>query len=509
MPPAVLTPRSAATLSDASFNGAGVHDFANLPTARPEAPDPNDIRRYNFGVEAQTIPLNAIQRDGKIRPERFIGRQKDTEHETIYYLSGADYDRVYQAYHKNTPAEHGVAPTINDSFFAKDRHVSIIRLPNRPQNKSVIGADGGVYLSPEEKRYLDGLAAHAHSHARGHGEYKAYYEFYRRTDPNIRATGEAALLTPQDINNKVAVHLLELRRTEKLSEHEFDQILGDMKQAVGEDGVLTSLLYAADHEADQAEINRVEGLISSEDSANVSNNTVRGPSRKAAERRRTAANEERVEQAKEVRFDNASVETQKARITPLLELESVRQEIIDNSPIPLLSSSLMLDRRQKKYVQLSATEHDRQFTLADGRVITGTLEVRYHTRTQERDPELPGYRATLRHAGRSYELTDISVIKAGQRPPDGEVNYVVVGKNGPVMYLDGQRCSGWRTPDMLVTADGKVFTRQGVARSASGQDYRVVSNASGVRIREEDSTYLKGKWHIPFIPTATDLAGHD
>lgn len=509
MPPAVLVPRPAASQSDASSTGGVVQDFTSLPTLRPEAPHPENIHRYNFGVEAQTIPLPALQRDGKAKPERFIGRQKDTEHETIYYLSGADYDRVYRAYHKTASTESGGLSVVNDSFYAHDRHVSIIRLPDRPHGKSVLGADGGVYLSREEKRYLDGLAAREHTRARGHSEYQAYYNFHRRVDPNIPGISDSPALTPQEINNKVAAHIFELRRTEKISEQEFERVMHEMRHIVGEDSFLSSLLYVANRVMTDTEKDRVESLMFSEHEPITLQSTPKGPSLKAAERRRQASTDDRVEQATKVGFDRFPLETQADRISPLLERESVRKEIADNSPIPLLHSPLSLDLRARGYAHISAVEKNRKFTLVDGTAIAGRLEVRYHSRTQEIDPELPGYRVTLEYAGKSYELADVPVIRTGAIHPPGDVNYVVLRKKGPAMYWNGRPLRGDHAPDMLVTQDGKVFTRQEFRLTKQNKRVGVVANEKGEEIHWKDSHRLKGRWHIPFIPTAMDIVGRD
>jgi hypothetical protein len=85
--------------------------------------------------------------------------------------------------------------------------------------------------------------------------------------------------------------------------------------------------------------------------------------------------------------------------------------------------------------------------------------------------------------------------------------YVVVSKGKPQMCYRGNILKGDNAPDMLVTHQGEVFTRQSTAQTREGKDIQVVANVKGLSIAPKSSEYLKGAWHIPHIPTAMDVVG--
>jgi hypothetical protein len=75
------------------------------------------------------------------------------------------------------------------------------------------------------------------------------------------------------------------------------------------------------------------------------------------------------------------------------------------------------------------------------------------------------------------------------------------------MYFQGRPLQGNNAPDMLVTNDGHVFTRQTTIQTSQGKPIQAVANSSGVSIQANASESLKDAWHIPHIPTAMDIAG--
>jgi len=99
------------------------------------------------------------------------------------------------------------------------------------------------------------------------------------------------------------------------------------------------------------------------------------------------------------------------------------------------------------------------------------------------------------------------VIAAGTTPPAGGGAYVVVTNGSPQMYLAGRPLQGNNAPDMLVTSDGHVFTRQTTSQTREGKPIQVVANSSGSPIQANASELLKDAWHIPHIPTAMDIVG--
>jgi hypothetical protein len=228
---------------------------------------------------------------------------------------------------------------------------------------------------------------------------------------------------------------------------------------------------------------------------------------KAESRQRHALAEDRLETARKLDFDKQTIETQSERLAPLLKRESTLQEIAEHSPIALGSTSKFTpDSEKRRYAQATVTEKNRQLTLTDGTTIVTDLTVRFHSRTQDKQPELPGYRATIRHNNAQYELTQVPVIKDGMERPDSGA-YVIVTNGSPEMYFGGQRLKGNSAPDMLVTSDGHVFTRQTTSQTREGKPIQVVANSNGVPIQANASESLKDAWHIPHIPTAMDIAG--
>jgi CHASE3 domain sensor protein len=487
-----------------------VQNFTNLPTSRPKTPTPQELKRYSFGVEAQTIPLDAVGKDGKITPQRFLGVQKDTREGTIYYLSSADYDRVHKAYHPDARAAQAEPGSFNDSFFIQGRQITVVRLPDRGPGTTAIQKDGSLLLSPDEKRYIDALSLHEHKHALGHGEYQAYYDFYRRNDPNQRRTKDTdqpPALTNQEINDRVAKHLFEAHREGSLSDKEAVQILHEMRASTTENTFYTSLINASSSDRDSQQIDRLLKLMES----SPANIQVTPPDfrqlAKAESRQRHALAEDRLETARKLDFDKQTIETQSERLAPLLKRESTLQEIAEHSPIALGSTSKFTpDSEKRRYAQATVTEKNRQLTLTDGTTIVTDLTVRFHSRTQDKQPELPGYRATIRHNNAQYELTQVPVIKDGMERPDSGA-YVIVTNGSPEMYFGGQRLKGNSAPDMLVTSDGHVFTRQTTSQTREGKPIQVVANSNGVPIQANASESLKDAWHIPHIPTAMDIAG--
>jgi hypothetical protein len=488
-----------------------VQNFTNLPTSRPKTPTPQDLKKYSFGVEAQTIPLDAVGKDGKITQQRFLGVQKDTREGTIYYLSSADYDRVHKAYHPDARAAQAEPGSLNDSFFIKGRQIAVVRLPDRGPGTTAIQKDGSLLLSPDEKRYIDALSLHEHKHARGHGEYQAYYDFYRRNDPNHRRTkapDQPPALTHQETNDLVAKHIFEAHRAGSLSDNEMVKILHEMRASTTEDTFYTSLFNASSSDRDSQQIDRLLKLMESS-SANVQ---VTPPNfrqlERAESRQRHALAEDRLRNAAAHGLHNETIETQNERVAPLLKRESTLREIAKHSPIELLPTSQFTpDTQARRYAQATVTEKNRQLTLTDGTTISADLIVRFHSRTQDKQPELPGYRATIRHNNAQYELTKVPVITAGTtRPTDGSA-YVVVTNGSPQMYFQGRRLEGNNAPDMLVTSDGHVFTRQTMTQTREGKPIQAVANLNGVPIHANASESLKDAWHIPHIPTAMDIAG--
>ena len=484
-----------------------VQNFTNLPTSRPKTPTPQELKKYSLGVEAQTIPLDAVGKDGKIASKPFLGLQKDTPEGTIYYLSPADYDKVHKAYHRAPLADHG---SLNDSFFIEGRQIIVVRLPDRGPGATPIQKDGSVLLSREEKRYMDALSLHEHKHALGHGEYQAYYDFYRRNDPNQRHTKDTAqppALTNQEINDRVAKHLFEAHRAGSLSDKEAVQILHEMRASTTEDTFYKSLINAGSSGRDSQQIDRLLNLMESS-SANIE---VTPPDfrqlAKAESRQRQALAEDRLETARKLDFDKQTIETKSERLAPLLKRESTLRELAKHSPIALGSTSKFTpDSEKRRYAQATVTEKNRQLTLTDGTTIVTDLTVRFHSRTQDKQPELPGYRATIRHNNAQYELTQVPVIKDGMERPDSGA-YVIVTNGSPEMYFGGKRLKGNSAPDMLVTSDGHVFTRQTTSQTREGKPIQVVANSNGVPIQANASESLKDAWHIPHIPTAMDIAG--
>jgi CHASE3 domain sensor protein len=488
-----------------------VQNFTNLPSSRPNAPTPQELKRYSFGVEAQTIPLDTVGRDGKISQQRFLGVQKDTREGTIYYLSSADYDKVHKAYHPEARAAQAESGSLNDSFFIKGRQITVVRLPDRGPGTTAIQRDGSLLLSPDEKRYIDALSLHEHKHALGHGEYQAYYDFYRRNDPNQRRTGDTdqpKALSHQETNDLVAKHIFEAHRAGSLSDKETVQILHEMRASTTEDTFYKSLFNASSSDRDSQQIDRLLKLMESS-SANVQ---VTPPNfrqlAKAESRQRHALAEDRLRSAAAHGLHNETIETQNVRVAPLLKRESTLRELAKHSPIELLRTSQFApDTEARRYAQATVTEKNRQLTLTDGTTIVTDLTVRFHSRTQDRQPELPGYRATIRHNNVQYELTRVPVITAGTTPPSGNDPYVVVTNGSPQMYFQGRPLQGNNAPDMLVTNDGHVFTRQTTIQTSQGKPIQAVANSSGVSIQANASESLKDAWHIPHIPTAMDIAG--
>ena len=508
-PRALSEPPSSSSSPDVHAPG---QDVPNLSSSRPKLPTPHELKKYSFGVEAQTIPLDAIGKDGKTTPQRFMGIQKDTLQGTIYYLSPADYHKVHGAYHSNSKASLTGSEVDNDSFFIKGRQITVVRLPDRGLGAPAIQKDGTLLLSPDEKRYLDALSLREHQHALGHGEYKALHEFYRRNDPNKKRSGDVnqpPALTDQEIQDLVTKHVLELHQR-GLSEDNVVQIFEDMRAATGEHTLLASFLNA-----DPAGQNSkaIESILTRMEVTPLNTKSLVMPPGekelyKVELRQRKALTEDRVTLAQTLNFHNDSIETQRARLAPLLKRDSVLQELVTNSPIDLNpSTNFVLDTNQRSYAQVAARETNRQFTLTDGTTITADLMVRYHSRTQVHQPELPSYRTTLIHRNAQYELTQIPVIKAGTAHPTHTDAYVVVTNGPPRMYYKGQQLRATNAPDMLVTEQGHVFTRQGIAQTFEGKDIQVVTNAYGVPIKPNASLFLKGAWHIPHIPTAMDVVG--
>jgi len=488
-----------------------VQNFTNLPTSRPKTPTPQELKGYSFGVEAQTIPLDAVGKDGKSKPQRFLGVQKDTPAGTIYYLSPADYDKVHKAYHRDSQAPQAGAGSVNDSFFIQGRQIIVVRLPDRSSGTTAIQKDGSLLLSRDEKRYMDALSLHEHKHALGHGEYQAYYDFYRRNDPNQRRTKgneQRPALTHHEINDLVAKHLLEAHSGGSLSDKEMVQILHEMRASTSEDTLYTALINASSSDRESKQIDRLLELMEST-SPNLQVTPPDFKQRAKAElRQRHALAEDRLRNARELRFDAETIDTQNERVAPLLKREGTLQEIANDSPIGLHPTTQFTpDTQARRYAQATATERNRQFTLTNGTTIVTDLTVRFHSRTQEVHPELPSYRATVRHNNVQYELTQVPVITAGMKTPHGVDAYVVVTNGTPQMYVDGNRLRGKDAPDMLVTADGHVFTRQTTALTREGKPIRVVANSKGEEVRGKTSELLKDVWHIPYIPTAMDIAG--
>ena len=490
-----------------------VQDFTNLPTSRPQSPAPHELRRYSFGVEAQTIPLDAVGHNGKISPQRFIGIQKDTLEGTMYYLAPADYLKVHKAYHNNAKAEANEKEAIHDSFFVKGRQIIVVRLPDREPGTAALQRDGTVLLSREEKRYLDSLSVHEYKHALGHGEYQAYYDFYRRNDPHRRSVSdspELASRTHQEINDLIAHHLLELHEMGVLYDDEAVRVLNDMRASTTEETFYSALMNATSSARNPNQINRLLTLVESMPLLSQPHTTPPSDRERfrAQLRERKALNEVRVEHAKALGFDTESIETQRERLGQILKRESVLRELAEASPIKLNPGTrLTPDLEQRRYVQATAREPNRRITLSDGTTITADLTVRYHSRTQTRDPELPSYRVTLLRGNAQYELSHLPVIKAGMAPPLDTDTYVVLTNGKPTMHFRHRPLGPQHSPDMIVTDQGLVFTRQGTIQNREGKDIQVVVNSRQEPIREDASTALKGAWHIPHIPTAMDIAG--
>ena len=499
--------------SPRTSNSETVHDFTNLPTSRPSAPAPDELHRYSFGVEAQTIPLDAVGHNGKITPQRFIGIQKDTLEGTMYYLAPADYLKVHKAYHNNAKAEANEQEATHDSFFVKGRQIIVVRLPDREPGTAALQRDGTVLLSREEKRYLDSLSVHEYKHALGHGEYQAYYDFYRRNDPHRRSASDSPELASrahQEINDLIAHHLLELHEMGVLDDDEAVRVLNDMRASTTEETFYSALMNATSSARNPNQINRLLTLVESMPLLSQPHTTPPNDKERfrAQLRERKALNEVRVEHAKALGFDTESIETQRERLGQILKRESVLRELAEASPIKLNPGTrLTPDVEQRRYVQATAREPNRRVTLSDGTTITADLTVRYHSRTQTRDPELPSYRVTLLRGNAQYELSRLPVIKAGMAPPLDTDTYVVLTNGKPTMHFRHRPLGPQHSPDMIVTDQGLVFTRQGTIQNREGKDIQVVVNSRREPIREDASTALKGAWHIPHIPTAMDIAG--
>ena len=484
-------------------------------TNRPPSPASHELQVYSFGVEAQTIPLSALGKDGKIKPERFIGIQKDTSHQTIYYLSNSDYERVYRAYHRSASSLVANNDVLSDSFFISNRQISVIRLPDQGPRHSSVDRQQSILLSPDEKRYVDALTLFEHSRARGSSDYHALCEFYRGNKSDSRTTFDPLVLehipkpAEQCIHNEVMISCIVWNRNGQLSDNQFGKIIQEMHSEVSEETILHALDHAAQKGCGKDEIDRVLGYALARRVAQPSDHSLTFQSAKAEARRRKPHAAERVEEARAVGFDNASLEVQRTRVAPLLERESVLSEIADNAPIPLIEARWTRSVDRKSYAQVTAQESDRLLALADGRTVKVHLQLRYHSRTQMAEPELPGYRASLSFRGNNYELTDVPVIQAGEMPPSRVAAHVVLDNGFSTMYVHGNPLRGSRAPDMLVTDDGLVFTRQGLTRAPGGKDIRVVVNTRGNPITIEQSDVLKNLWHIPYVPIAMDVVGRD
>ncbi len=495
-----------------------VQDFTGLRNSRPHSRDADverNLHNYHLGVEAQTIPLDAIGPNGKQVPQRFIGTQKDTPQGTIYYLKSSDYDQVYKAYHRDTASGIGTeagAESSNDSFFIPGKGVIVTRLPDR-KGVSTLNPDGTVKLTAEEKRYLDGLAQHEYQHARGLGEYQAYFEFYRKTDPHLHRTKEPQqppALSPEQLNDKTFQHLLAIHENGKLTDDALVMSLNDMRATVGVEAFEGIAERAfSDPAREKRVLHALELLHTSHASTEMAAQpTFLKAQPRVEARRRTPFNQERVLQAQEVGLQNASMSDQKSRLDPLLRRPAVLHEVGDNSPIPLPPGTKMeIDTDRLAYTQVKASEDRRQIPLENGGSVTGSLVFRYHSRTQELTPELPGYRITLNTRTAQYELTDIPVVQAGHAPPSGSRVYVESHNGTHSLIYNNQRLSDYNAPEILVTTDGQVFTRQCITTTPKGKNIQAVANLSGNSVTPSLSEYLKDKWHVPYIPVGMDLTG--